>query len=718
MIGQIKLNDKTYNEIFQQALNTIPILSNEWTDYNYSDPGITTLQTLSIIKLFQQAYVDKINDNIKYKLIKLLGYNVNGIIPSVTDVVCYSNCDYTIPANTKMLAGLITFETVECENILNGELKRIVLYNNLNNRYFDMTMVITGQSETITYVFGEQPTDGSVLYFVFNNAFELHKDYRMFIDIDQTLNRKRNYIPFEVDFRLSNIEWEYMTEDGWKMLDVIDETKGFLQSGNITFNVKNVITKRAIEDIGEGYIIRAVLKSNEYDMPPRIKNAVINVCKVRQVDTQAKSFVFDSNGEDEQAVKVSNFISVYDNITVLVKDENGVYHRFTHLDEKKNGMFCKISNDFKGNLKVSFSKSQYNVVPQKGKDVIKIICYNDYLSSTKMQDEVYGFDNQIITLKNMDGIVDSEFNLMLQVVDDNGVESFYNVNDNETMPLIKYKLNSLKNEIEILEVNISGDINIVITDCVLSKGRGGNVRKGEINKVLSLKKNVMNNNQFENVDEMKVKNLYESTGGRDRETIDDVVLKIVEDISSTHALVTKKDYETKVFEVPGISVHKVKAICDSSRNNISIIVKPNSVNPLPVLTDEYKKVISKYIDKFRLITTQVNIISPAYVPINVTGNIYIKPNYKNADQIIKNLIQQELDGINTNKDFGCTIIYGDLYSKIENLNCVDIIDYFSLEPVSSYAIKQLNSNIILDKNALGYMGDYDITINNNILTVV
>lgn len=717
LIGQIKLNDKTYNEIFQQALNTIPILSNEWTDYNYSDPGITTLQTLSVIKLFQQAYVDKIRDNIKYKLIKLLGYNVNGIIPSVTNLAFCSSYDCTVPTNTKMLAGSITFETMECENVFNGKLEKIVLYNNLTKVYFDMTTVITGQSETITYIFGEQPTDGSVLYFVFNNAFEKNINYRMFIDIDQPPNKKRNFIPLDVDFKLSDIEWEYITEDGWKKLSVIDETKGFLQSGNITFNFESAIIKKVVENIGEGYIIKATLKSNEYDLPPRVKNVAINVCKVRQADTQAKSFVFNSNGEDEQVIMVNNFISIYNNIIVLVKDEKGIYHRFTHLDEKKNGMFCNISNDFKGNLKINFSKNKYGTIPLKGKNAIKVICYSDYLSNAKIECKVYGFDDQIINLKNMKGIIDSEFSLMLKVVDDNGVESFYDVDEEEnTMPLMKYELNSLKNEIKILEVNLDGDINIVITNCVLSKGRDGNVRKGEVNKFLSLKSNDVNNNQFEA--QIKIENLCNSTGGRNIETIDDVVLKIIEDISSTHSLVTKKDYETKIFEVPGINIHKVKAICDGGKNSVSIIVKPNSNNPFPVLTDEYKKIISRYIDKYRLVTTQINIMSPVYVPINVTGSIYIKPNYKKAAQIIKNLISQELDGINTDKDFGYEIVYGDLYSKIENLSCVDVIDYFLLEPVSSHAVKQLNSNILLDKNALGYMGEYDIAINNNILTVV
>ena len=111
-------------------------------------------------------------------------------------------------------------------------------------------------------------------------------------------------------------------------------------------------------------------------------------------------------------------------------------------------------------------------------------------------------------------------------------------------------------------------------------------------------------------------------------------------------------------------------------------------------------------------------MSPVYVPINVSGNIYIKPNYKNAAEIIKDLIYKELDGLNSDKDFGYEIIYGDLYSKIENLSCVDVIYSLSIEPASPYAVKNINSNIILDKNALSYMGDYNIEINNNIMMVV
>ena len=105
------------------------------------------------------------------------------------------------------------------------------------------------------------------------------------------------------------------------------------------------------------------------------------------------------------------------------------------------------------------------------------------------------------------------------------------------------------------------------------------------------------------------------------------------------------------------------------------------------------------------------------MPVDVSGVIYVKPNYKNAGKIIKDLIADELNSIDNDKDFGCEIAYGDLYSKIESLECVDVIYSFFLDVVSPYAHKLANSNIRLKKNALSYLKNYNIEVNDNIVVI-
>ena len=729
LLDQIKLNNKTYNEIFQKALTSIPILSKEWTDYNYSDPGITTLQVLSVLKLFQQSYVNRINDDVRRNLIKLLGYNIENVRPSLAYIKANSDFNFKLYRGARIKAGDIIFETFNNDNIIAGNLTNIIFYDSDKNKYFDKTSIMLDESDTTVYIFGKEPKVESAMYLVFSEPMEVNKQYNIYLEMRSDLQSKRRYIPSDVDFKLSEIDWEILTADGWHKINVQDNTKGFLQHGKIVFYIDKEMEERSIEEVGKGYVIRAVLKKSEYDLPPQIKNISINVIAARQKDTRAKSFIFDSSGEDKQEYLIENFITIYNNIFVLVKDENGRYKRCYDEEEGKefkNKLACEIINNFDGSLRVIFDKKKYGAVPSEGKDKIKIICYNKSFFEKDIDKRIYGFENQIIKLELKGQIVSKEFNVMVKIKDYDGEEYIYDI-DRETgkKPIIKYELDFIKNEIKILEVNTAGDIELIITDLVLSEGREGNVREGEINNFEQLLlENFKDQDDINEVSEkfiinqLKLSNQYKSVGGRDIETIDDVILKIMNDISSSHSLVTKKDFETKIFEVPGINVHKVKAICNNNINSVSIIIKPNSVDKFPVLTDIYRDTIRKYIEKYRLITTKLDILSPVYVPINVSGMIYIKPNYKDADKIIKNLIETELDGITTDKDFGLEIVYGDLYSKIENLSCVDVIYYLSLDHESPYATKNINSNIILDENALSYLGSYNIELSNNIMMVM
>ena len=45
MLKVPQLNDMTYEQIIQRAVSRIPSLTDQWTDFNSHDPGITVLQT-------------------------------------------------------------------------------------------------------------------------------------------------------------------------------------------------------------------------------------------------------------------------------------------------------------------------------------------------------------------------------------------------------------------------------------------------------------------------------------------------------------------------------------------------------------------------------------------------------------------------------------------------------------------------------------------------
>ena len=75
----------------------------------------------------------------------------------------------------------------------------------------------------------------------------------------------------------------------------------------------------------------------------------------------------------------------------------------------------------------------------------------------------------------------------------------------------------------------------------------------------------------------------------------------------------------------------------------------------------------------RLLTTNVILVQPAYVEISVQGTVYVKPHYKGCKEKIEAVRRQELDYVNSDKNFGDRLHFDELFHRIEALECVEYI---------------------------------------------
>ena len=69
----INLDDKTFEELVQEARKQIPIYAPAWTDHNLHDPGITLIELfawLTEIMLYRQ---NKVTEKSKWKFLRLMG---------------------------------------------------------------------------------------------------------------------------------------------------------------------------------------------------------------------------------------------------------------------------------------------------------------------------------------------------------------------------------------------------------------------------------------------------------------------------------------------------------------------------------------------------------------------------------------------------------------------------------------------------------------------
>ena len=125
--------------------------------------------------------------------------------------------------------------------------------------------------------------DSSILYLGFEKP--LSDGDRLYICIKA--DERRN--PFDEDFRLCSLRWQFFGEAGWTDLDTEDGTCGFLKSGIVRVGRISAMERfRHPEGMGEAYYIRCILEEDAYDALPGIGMIYVNPLEVVQQKTVCK----------------------------------------------------------------------------------------------------------------------------------------------------------------------------------------------------------------------------------------------------------------------------------------------------------------------------------------------------------------------------------------------------------------------------------------------
>lgn len=122
-----QLEDQTYNDILQQAMVRIPVHNPEWTNFNDSDPGITLLQLFSFMYENLLYRANLIPERNRLKFLTLLGMTLTPA-SAAQGVVTIANergplQTVTLPSNLPMSAGQIGFVTQNGLDVLPVEMQ-------------------------------------------------------------------------------------------------------------------------------------------------------------------------------------------------------------------------------------------------------------------------------------------------------------------------------------------------------------------------------------------------------------------------------------------------------------------------------------------------------------------------------------------------------------------------------------------------------------------
>lgn len=692
MINIRNLDDRTYEELLQEALMEIPLYTEEWTNYNPSDPGITILENLTAFEILQQNRINEITGEVRRNLLKLAGFEQSkGKCSRV--LLKQENLEESISltANQKFHLGDLCFETNRATTIYPWNITKI--FSVTGDKRKEFTFLTEREVDIPVSIFGDHPKEGDAVYFVTDGLPKEEEEIIFWITAANRHNR--NAFVEKGKSRFASLKWECLTETGFQEMKVKDFTGCFLVSGEIKMRVPTGAVMIEEENTS-GYVIRATLTRAEYDVRPRLLMVEGFLFEAFQKKTLSACY----SSQKSNHIRVKSDLLKEGYLLVFGKEEKGSSYRKYEPSESGNrqGRYFDIAFLGEDEAVISFDKKKYKYGPDKLKAPVKILLYNEEIMRKYSLGKVEGYDRQTMKLP-VENIVPETFTILAVRKNEEDDEIYDFVRPGYDGPkALGYHLYEKEGIIEIVSSGEFIGADLYMCSVSTTAGPEGNIRKGSYLKTWVRKK------------ELLFYNPSEGTDGKFRESLKETEERFFKDLYQPYTAITAKDYEEIVKQTPELCIHKVKAFMNEERNMVKIVVKPGTDEELPQLSPIYSDAIYKYLEEKRLLTTKIILKDPQYVPIDIHGTIYINSKYKDARKKIEEAIHQQIDYIHSDKSFGDILKFDDLFYAIQQLECVEFIYDLHMTAQKPGLVTVREPDIHLSEECLCYVGNLYLDI--------
>jgi hypothetical protein len=232
------------------------------------------------------------------------------------------------------------------------------------------------------------------------------------------------------------------------------------------------------------------------------------------------------------------------------------------------------------------------------------------------------------------------------------------------------------------------------------------------------------------IDANKISNPFAADGGSDEESLADAIARAPEALKSHDRAVTVGDFEDLARRAGPIARAKALPLTNPNFPGIdvpgavTVIVVPDVDSPAPMPSSGLLRTVCAYLDVRRLITTELYVVAPTYVPVAIALDVLAKPDADTAAvrDAVETAITTFLDPRKGGSDgqgwpFGGAIYFVDLLRaalvtdvlRVANLaitlqgttapDCTDV----SVPAGALLELTSVAANVTTDPNALGSM---------------
>ena len=327
-----ELDDTEYEELVEEARKLLPVYSEEWTNYNPQDPGITVLETLAWLADSYIYQLDSVTDEHRRKYLGLMGERPRGPTAASTRLSLSAPADETplrVEAGTRLTVvdgsdAEKTFETDEAVVLTEAAVAAVVSTdrdgrtehghaNETAEMFYRPFGAVPEPGDAMAVGLSADPFDGAA-------TLSLTVDFR-----DEDLPDPATHGDEDATFEPSvELAWEYLTdyadpEGSWERFEVRrDDTDALYGGGTVTLVAPEEwdLDEWGAEEAGlygepAGTVwVRCRVERGGYEVPPRVdavRTGIARAANRRTVEREPLSRVRGTEGPEHLTAQQYRF---------------------------------------------------------------------------------------------------------------------------------------------------------------------------------------------------------------------------------------------------------------------------------------------------------------------------------------------------------------------------------------------------------------------------
>lgn len=655
------LDERSFEEIKELVRSRIPRYTQEWTDFNESDPGITLIELFSWLSEMMLYQMNQVPERSYIKFLKLLNLELEPPIPAQTHLTFTPRAGaqvQPVPRRSRVAAQsqetgqLITFETEQGLDLIPYALTDVQVYDGAVFQSRTEENITTASSY---FPFGSKPKEGSALYLGFMPPdvppppgvpyFPQQLRFRVFFPAETTAGEAQRCELEAAGLPPAppvDLVWEYRHPDPpyrWRPLTLFkDESAAFTREGYIEI---------------EGPEKAAITNEGRLIDPAEEKRFWIR-CRVA-------GGVYPSGKEPEMEFIRPN--TVLARSVTTVRDEilgrsDGTPNQYFEL--RHNPILLSLGEDeAQDNLQLTVETRAGEVEAWERVD--------DFLAS--------GPDAAHFTLDASAGTIHFGDGLHGRIP--------------------------------------AGDAQLVATHYRYGGGKAANVGAGSITIPLTT---------LTGVD--SVTNEREAVGGRDEQAVDDLKAKAPCVLRHRNRAVTAEDFTALAARAGGVAKATALAQTHPDYPGVSVpgavtvVIVPDSGDRQPKPSAELIRYVCSYLDNYRLLTTELYVKGPEFVEIRVEVKVSAMAQVAagTVQRLVREALDERLDPLEWvfGRDFNPTGLYRDIYRVTDNFGNEVVKDIPHLAIIINNQERRegeaLSESLVLAPDQLIYAGEHDIVV--------